>query len=123
MATGVYVQAPRHADCFYSQSIIFIVIAAYTTKLKSVIQSVHLKNERAGNINALFLRKPINSLSQTIIFLPLTQFLLFIIFIVNVCCSLAFILKNSIVREPSMLLPAAAHRKHSEKKIIAGEAG
>ena len=51
------------------------------------------------------------------------QFLLFISFIVNVCCSPAFILKKSIVSEPSMLLPAAAHRKQSEKKKMADEAG
>jgi len=44
------------------------------------------------------------------------HFLLFIIFIVNVCCSLAFILKRSIVSEPSMLLTAAAFTGNSQKR-------
>ena len=57
-----------------------------------------------------------NSLSTAIICLPLKQFLLFIIFIVNVCCSLAFILKKSIVSEPSMLLTAAALTGNSQKR-------
>jgi len=84
---------------------------------------VELKT-RAGHINALFLRELINSLSPTIICLPLMQFLSFIIFIVNVCCSLSFILKKSIVGEPSKLLTAAAlTRKQSEKKRMADEAG
>jgi len=57
-----------------------------------------------------------NSLLPTIICLPLTQILLFIIFIVNVCCSQAFILKKSIVSEPSMLLTAAALTGNSQKR-------
>jgi len=66
-----------------------------------------------------------NSLSPTIICLPLKQFLfLFIIFIVNVWCSLALILKKSIMSEPSMLLTAAALTGNSrEKKRMADEAG
>ena len=57
-----------------------------------------------------------NSLLLTIICLRLTQFLLFIIFIVNVCCSLAFILKKSIVGEPSMLLTAVVLTGNSQKR-------
>ena len=57
-----------------------------------------------------------NSLSPTIICLPLTTFLLFIIFIVNVCCSLAFFFKKSVVGEPSMLLTAAALTGNSQKR-------
>ena len=55
-----------------------------------------------------------NSLLPTIICLPLTQF--FFIFIVNVCCSLAFILKKSIVSVPSVLLAAAALTGNSQKR-------
>jgi len=57
-----------------------------------------------------------DSLSPTIICLSLTPFLLFIIFIVNVCWSLAFILKKSIVGEPSMLLTAVALKRNSQKR-------
>jgi len=73
-----------------------------------------------GHINAIFLRELMNSLSSTIICLPLTQFLFIIIFIVKVCCSPAFILKRSIVGEPSMLLPAAAltgNRRREETRM------
>ena len=59
-----------------------------------------------------------NSLSPTIICLPFTPFLLSIIFIVNVCCSLAFISKKSIVSEPSMLLTAAALTGNSQKRKV-----
>ena len=59
-----------------------------------------------------------NSLSPTTICLPLTLFRFFIIFIVNVFCSLAFILKKSIVGEPSMLLPAAALKGNSQKSAF-----
>jgi len=60
----------------------------------------------------------------TIICFLLIQFLLFIIFIVNVCCSLAFILKKSIVSAPSMLLTAVALTGNSQKKErMADEAG
>jgi len=44
------------------------------------------------------------------------QFLLFINSIVKVCCSPAFILKRSIVSEPSVLLPAAALTGNGQKR-------
>jgi len=61
-----------------------------------------------------------NSLSLTIVCLPLTQFLLFIIFIVNVCCSPAFILKKFIVSEPIMLLTAAVSQETVRKEKNGG---